>query len=84
MFINRTNLQSANILVLLQRTGIEQIFPGKKDIVLVLRSESSRHLGTYWLYFFSGDSTHQKISLKVIPLVEESRDKVFMVTPINL
>jgi hypothetical protein len=38
------------------------IFLKKNGIVLVLMSESSKHLGTYWLYFFSGDSTHHKIS----------------------
>jgi hypothetical protein len=46
----------------LSRTELNETFPGKNDIVLVRRYESSRHLGTYWLYFFSGDYTHQKIS----------------------
>ena len=71
-------LPSDNILASLSRTKLK-IFLEKNDIVLVLRSERSKHLGTYWLYFCSGDSTHQKISLKVIPLAEESRAKVFMV-----
>ena len=39
-----------------------KIFPGKELHGWVLRSESSRHLGTYWLYFCYGESTHQKIS----------------------